>query len=67
MAAQTNLKGLFNCQGELGEQVAGYMLKSPDKRLAEWAKQRPSTLGQPDSTRLNRARVWAKQVMENAS
>jgi len=60
-----NLKGMFNCQGELAEKIADYMLKSKDDKLIAWAKMRPSTMGQPDSARLQRARVWAKRVLES--
>jgi flavodoxin len=66
-AAAANVVGLFNCQGELGEQVADFMLKSGDEKLVAWAKDRPSTLGQPDAARLERARVWAREVMESFS
>ena len=61
--ATADLLGSFNCQGELGEQIANYMLKSPDERLVAWAKERPSTIGQPDLFRLQRARTWAKEVL----
>lgn len=61
-AASSNLKGVFHCQGEMSEQVADFMLKSGDAQLAEWAKDRPSTVGQPDATRLQQARDWAKKL-----
>ena len=66
-AAKANLKGMFNCQGELSEQIADYMLKSKDEKLIAWAKERPSTIGQPDSARLQRARLWAKEVLRSYS
>jgi hypothetical protein len=58
-----DLIGTFNCQGELGEQIANYMSKSPDERLAAWANERPPTIGQPDQFRLQRARTWAKEML----
>ncbi|MBN1191773.1 MAG: hypothetical protein JXA46_18625 [Dehalococcoidales bacterium] len=64
-AAGSNLKGVFNCQGELGQQVADYMMKSGNEMLINWAKMRPSTLGQPDASRLKRARAWAKDMVKN--
>lgn len=64
-AASANLMGVFDCQGELGEQVANFMLKSGDDSLVAWAKERPSTMGQPDATRLKRARAWAKDILES--
>lgn len=62
-AKHAGLKGFFHCQGELSEQIADFMTKSNDERLAAWAKDRPSTLGQPDAARLEQARQWAKEVM----
>jgi flavodoxin len=63
-AANTNLKGMFNCQGELSEQIADFMLKSGDAAMAEWGKDRPSTVGQPDAARLQQAKDWAKKITE---
>jgi len=64
-AGNANLKGMFHCQGELSEQIADFMLKSGDANLAEWAKDRPSTIGQPDAARLQRARDWAKKLTKD--
>ena len=61
-AANTNLKATFHCQGEMSEQIADLMLKSGDAQAAEWGKDRASTAGQPDATRLQRARDWAKKL-----
>lgn len=61
-AANANLKATFHCQGEMSEQIADFMLKSGDAQLAEWGKDRASTVGQPDATRLQRARDWAKKL-----
>jgi flavodoxin len=62
-AAKANLKGVFNCQGELSQQIAEIMLKSGNEALVTWAKDRASTLGQPDAARLEKARIWAKDVV----
>ncbi len=64
-ASKANLKGVFNCQGELGEQIANYMLQSSNPQLAAWAKQRPATIGQPDASRLNKAKVWGQQIVKS--
>ncbi len=64
-AASAKLVGVFDCQGELGEQVADFMLKSGDDNLIAWAKERPSTMGQPDAARLKRARAWAKEKLKS--
>ncbi len=66
-ASKATLKGFFDCQGELAEQIADFMTKSNDEKLMAWAKDRPSTMGQPDATRLERARLWAKEVMAGRS
>ncbi len=62
-AAKANVKGVFNCQGELGKDIADFMLKSGNLALETWAKNRESTLGQPDARRLERARIWAKDLL----
>jgi flavodoxin len=62
-AAEAKLVGFFDCQGELSEQIADRMTKSGDEKLVAWAKDRPTTLGQPDATRLERARSWAREVL----
>jgi hypothetical protein len=38
----------------MSEQIADFMLRSGDAQMAEWAEDRPSTVGQPDATRLDR-------------
>jgi len=63
-AANTNLKAMFHCQGEMSEQIADLMVESGDAQAAEWGKDRASTVGQPDATRLQRARDWAKKLAE---
>lgn len=61
-AAGANILGVFECQGELSEVIADFMAKSGDPELVEAAKQRSFTIGQPDSTSLERARKWAEKV-----
>src|SRR5512136_3120239 len=62
-AANAKLVGVFDCQGELSEQIADFMTRSEDEKLIAWAKDRPSTSGQPDAARLDRARRWAREVL----
>ena len=66
-AAGTDLMGMFNCQGELAKDVADFMLNSGDAQLAEWAKERDTTIGQPDETRLERARAFAREIMQKVN
>ena len=62
-ATGANLIGVFDCQGELGKEVADLMLASGDPGLVAAAQSRPLTLGQPDASRLDRARVFARETM----
>lgn len=62
-AEGADLIGFFNCQGELSEQVAGFMVKSGDPKLEAWGKDRPSTIGQPDAARLEKARTFAREII----
>jgi len=62
-AVGANLIGLFNCQGELAQNVADFMKSSGDPKLAAWAERRDETLGQPDAARLERAREFARGIM----
>jgi flavodoxin len=66
-AAGANIVGLFNCRGELDEKVSDFMKKSDDPQLAAWADMRDETLGQPDAARLERARVFARDIMKKYS
>ncbi len=62
-AAGANLLGMFNCRGELAKEVADMMVKSGDPQLAAWGEEREETIGQPDESRLERARAFAKDIM----
>ena len=66
-AVGANVLGVFDCQGELSEVIADFMSKSGDPELVEAARQRSATIGQPDASRLERARVWAKKVLTSYS
>lgn len=61
-AAGANLIGVFDCQGQLSEQVKTAMLNYPDPQLRAWA-QNDNSQGQPDAARLEKARVFAKETM----
>ena len=62
-AAGTNLVGFFNCQGEMSKELADLMVNSGDPEAATWGKARDKTIGQPDATRLERARAFAREVV----
>jgi flavodoxin len=66
-AASANLVGTFDCMGELSEQIADYLIKSNDPVLKAFGERRGETLGQPDATRLHRAREFARGVIEKVT
>jgi flavodoxin len=61
--AGATLVGMFDCQGELAKGVKRIMSVFPDPKLRLWAKLDDSQ-GQPDATRLDRARDFARGIME---
>jgi flavodoxin len=63
-AAGADLVGVFNCQGELAESIAGLLAQSDDPQLRAFADGRSETLGQPDEARLERARAFAREMIE---
>ncbi|MDI6831662.1 MAG: flavodoxin family protein [Actinomycetota bacterium] len=62
-AALSDLMGFFDCQGELSQAIADALLKSDDPRMRSFGERRGETVGQPDETRLQRARDFAREVM----
>ncbi|MFW6125867.1 MAG: flavodoxin, partial [Chloroflexota bacterium] len=62
-AAGAKVAGFFDCQGELAEWVADMLKQSGDPKMAGYAEARPASIGQPDETRLERARAFARGVM----
>ena len=65
-AAGTNIVGIFDCQGEVSDEVINFLLKSDEPRMKAFGEQGPSTKGQPDESRLERARAFAKDVCGRA-
>ena len=65
-AAGTRLAGLFDCQGELAEGIAGLLLKSDDETMRSFGERRPETVGQPDESRLEKARAFAREILRAA-
>lgn len=62
-AAGAELVGMFDCMGELSEQLTELLLKSDDPIMRSFGERRSETLGQPDETRLQRARGFAQEIM----
>lgn len=63
-AAGANVIDMFNCQGELAQYVIDELLKSDNPRYRAYGEAGPSTKGQPDAARVERARLFAREVME---
>jgi flavodoxin len=61
-AAGAEIVGLFNCQGELAKGVKFIMKISPNKELRSQAR-RDNSKGQPDASRLEKARAFARDTM----
>lgn len=64
-AVGANIIGVFHCQGQLAEPVKAAMLNNPNPQIQAWAKNDTSQ-GQPDATRLERARVFAQETITRA-
>ena len=62
-AREARIVDMFDCQGELARGVKLVMSVLPDPQLRSWAKQ-DSSKGQPDKTRLERARSFSTKVMK---
>jgi hypothetical protein len=55
------------CHGELSQEVADFLLKSDKPELALFASMRDETLGFPDAARLERARLFTREIMSKYS
>lgn len=62
-ASNATIVDMFDCQGELSKTIKRIMSIMPNADLRRWAKE-DNSLGQPDETRIERARVFAKDVMK---
>jgi len=65
-AAGATLLGMFDCQGQLAAGVKFVMRIHPNAKFRAWAKE-DNSRGQPDATRLERARAFAREIMARAS
>jgi flavodoxin len=62
-ASGANIVGLFDCQGQAAKSVKLFMSIAPDAKLRSWAR-KDNSKGQPDKSRLDRARAFSKDVMK---
>ena len=63
-ASGANIIDMFDCQGELAKTIKRIMSMMPNAQLRMWAKQ-DNSQGQPDKTRLDRARAFSRNVMKS--
>ncbi len=61
--SHADLVGMFDCQGELSQAVIDILAKSDNPKYREFAAYGPQTKGQPDDSRLEKARVFARDVV----
>lgn len=62
-AAGVVLMGTFDCRGELAENVAQGCLRSNDPKVQMFGKLRDMTLGHPDTSELEAAKVFAQEMV----
>ena len=60
---ESNLYGIFNCQGTMSEAIANILMKSDDALYQQAGKMRESTLGHPNDLELEDARNFAKKII----
>ena len=63
-ASKADIVNVFDCQGELAQPVIDMLLASDDPNMRAFGKLGPVTKGQPDRTRLERAKAFARETME---
>jgi len=61
-AANADIAGVFNCQGELAPDIMEFLKSSEDPKLKAFGELGPTTKGQPDAARLEKARAFAKEM-----
>ncbi|KGK97879.1 flavodoxin [Methanococcoides methylutens] len=62
LAASGNYLGTFECQGELAQPIIDMLLKSDDPQMKTFGEMGPSTKGQPDESRVQKAKEFAKEI-----
>lgn len=62
-AAGAEVIDMFNCQGEVAQHVADALLASDNPRHREYGEGADETRGQPDAGRVERARLFAREIL----
>lgn len=63
LAAKGNLLGTFECQGEIAQPIVDVLLQSDDPQMKAFGELGPSTKGLPDAPRVQKAKVFAKEIL----
>jgi len=66
-APGAEILGMFDCQGELAQNVMDFLSKSDDPKMRAFGKRGAETKGQPDESRLNNARTFANEIIAKIS
>lgn len=61
-AVGANIIDAFDCQGELAQPIIDMLLKSDDPQMKAFGEMGPLTKGQPDESRVQKAKEFAKNV-----
>ncbi len=62
--AEGKLVGFYNCRGELSTNIADFLLKSDDPVMKKFGEMRSLTIGHPDSSEINNAKVFAREIID---
>ncbi len=56
--------GSFDCQGELAQPIMDMLLQSDDPNMRSFGEAGPSTKGQPDESRVEKAKIFAADIVK---
>lgn len=61
-AKDAEVLGTFHCQGELAQEIAAMLINDANPQMQAFGHQREATIGQPDASRLEKARAFARSI-----
>lgn len=64
-ACDSELCGIFDCQGEMSELIADMLMESEDPLYQQAGKMRDATIGHPTELELENARNFTKNILRN--
>jgi hypothetical protein len=64
---ETNVMGVFDCQGEVSKDLIYFAQQSDDPVLKKLGEIGPNAKGQPDAFQLNRARSFTLEIIDRVS